>query len=30
LVPVVKAYVLSGDVTDAQEAELKINQKRKF
>jgi len=28
--PVVKAYVLSGDVTDAQEAELKINQKRKF
>jgi len=29
-VPIVKAYVLAGDVTDAQVAEAKINQKRKL
>ena len=28
--PVVKTYVVSGDVTDAQQAEAQINQKRKF
>ena len=28
--PVFKAYVVSGDVTDAQQAEAQINQKRKF
>jgi len=28
--PVVRAYVLAGDVTDAQVADTKINQKRKF
>jgi hypothetical protein len=28
--PVFKTYVLAGDVTDAQEAEAQINQKRKF
>jgi len=27
---IVRTYVLSGDVTDAQEAEAKLNQKRKF
>ena len=29
-IPIVRAYVLSGDVTDAQTAEIKLNQKRKF
>jgi hypothetical protein len=29
-IPIVKAYVLAGDVTDAQVANEKINQKRKF
>lgn len=28
--PIVRAYVLAGDVTDAQTAEIKLNQKRKF
>lgn len=28
--PIVRAYVLSGDVTDAQTADARINQKRKF
>jgi hypothetical protein len=30
ITPVVKTYVVSGDVTDAQQAEAQINQKRKF
>ena len=29
-VPIVRAYVLSGDVTDAQTADAKLNQKRQF
>jgi hypothetical protein len=29
-IPIVRAYVLAGDVTDAQTADMKINQKRKL
>ena len=29
-VPVIKTYVLAGDVTSAQEANAKINQRRKL